>query len=283
MTIGPYEVLEELAPGPHGARRVKACIPQGQPVLLSLGKPRGGSLEHDRYERLAACLEGLECAHILQLYDHGSDFLALELGEAGPWDRSLQSFPQLLEALGAAHRKGVVHTELRPAWILHTQSGLKVDFTPVLQGGEEPDLLEVLPYMAPEQAQAAAGEDPRVDVYALGVLLHEAATGRRPFEGANPVDVIDRILHAPVPDDPALPLGLVPIVRRALAKEPEARFQSIEEFERELSHQRAPLVELEAEYEPVTVSPPRRSSQPFFQSRGVPRIASSDWLTDEEE
>lgn len=278
MTIGPYEVLEELGPGPHGARRVVACISGGQPVLLSLGTPRGGNLERERYVRLGARLQQLESPYVAQLYEHTETYLALELVEEPTWERSLASFPNLLEGVAAAHRAGVVHTELRPAWIL---GGGKVDFTPVLQAGEEPDLLELLPYMAPEQTNAGAGEDPRVDIYALGVLLHEVVTGQRPFEGNNPIEIIDRILRAPVPENSSIPLALDRVIRKALSKEPEARFATVDEFLREFKHHQDVEL-LEVTGEPVTVAPPRKAGKPFFQSLGVPRIASSDWLEDED-
>ena len=278
--LGPYEVLQELAPGPSGARRVRARIPEGKPVVLSVGSPRGGMLELARYERLATQLEALECAHLLQLFDHAEGYLVWEDVPTQPWERSLESFPQLLDAIAAAHRGGVVHSELRPAWILHTDVGLKVDFTPALQGGDA-DLLELLPYMAPEQTNASPGEDPRVDIYALGVLLYEAATGRRPFEGDHPIDVIERILRAPVPSDPEMPLALDRVVRRALSKEPEARYASVEEFAEELSHHRTP-VQLDEVLETPEVGSKHKPFKPFFQSMGVPRIASSDWLEEDD-
>lgn len=278
--VGPYEVLEELGAGPGGARRVRARRGAGGPVVLSVGTPRGGGLERPRYERLASQLEALECPYVLQLFDHSDSYLAWEEVDGRPWDRSLDTFGHLLEAVAAAHRAGVVHTELRPAWLVSTRTGLKLDFTPSLQAGET-DLLELLPYMAPEQTNASPGEDPRVDVYALGVLLYEAIAGKRPFEGDNPLDVIERILRAPVPHDPFMPLALDRLLRRALAKEPAERFQSVEEFAADLANHQTP-VQLDEVLAAPEVGPDHKPFKPFFQSLGNPRIASSDWMTDED-
>lgn len=152
----------------------------------------------------------------------------------------------IADALAAAHRQNIVHRDLKPDNIMLDQDGrVKVlDFGLARPGAisAEPEaatmaagtavtrqgsLLGTVAYMSPEQAQGKA-VDPRSDVFSLGIVLYEMATGRRPFEGDNSVSVLSAILRdtpAPVSAlQPAAPAPLDRIISRCLEKKPESRY-----------------------------------------------------------
>ncbi|TCH96681.1 serine/threonine protein kinase [Roseococcus sp. SYP-B2431] len=144
---------------------------------------------------------------------------------------------QLLDALGHAHGRGVVHRDVKPANILLALDGgegigeLRLgDFGLAQLGGDDPEeaggLQGTPAWMAPEQVR---GEplDHRADLWAAGVVLYEALTGRRPFQGRTTA-LLNAVLEAEPPPPsriaPGLDPGWDPILARALAKSPEARF-----------------------------------------------------------
>jgi serine/threonine protein kinase len=156
---------------------------------------------------------------------------------------------QLLEGLAAAHDAGIVHRDLKPAniFLSRTQAGdfVKVlDFGVskfnVLDGGEGMQMtrtgtvLGTPYYMSPEQAKGAKGIDGRSDLYAVGVILYESITGHVPFSAETFNELIFRIvLESPPPAEqfvPDLDGAFAVILRKAMAREPEQRFQDAREF-----------------------------------------------------
>jgi Tol biopolymer transport system component len=173
-----------------------------------------------------------------------------------PLDETLRIATQLADALTAAHRSGIVHRDLKPGNIMLTRSGVKVlDFglaklkpsgpagvnaastmTDLPLTGEGV-LVGTIPYMAPEQLEGR-GIDHRTDIFAFGGVVYEMATGRRAFAGESQASLIAAILdREPAPisgDQPLMPPGLERLVRKCLAKDPDARWQTASDIADEL-------------------------------------------------
>jgi Tol biopolymer transport system component len=223
-----------------------------------------------RFEREARTISQLNHPHICTLYDVGrhedTAFLVMELIEGETLAHRLARGPlplpelialgrQIAEALDRAHRAGVVHRDLKPGNIMLTRGGAKLmDFglaraagpTDSPAGGSrlatmtrmpaaaapltaEGMLVGTFQYMAPEQLEGRDA-DPRSDLWALGCVLYEMATGTRPFVGESEASLIAAIMMGeprPIPElQPLTPPALERVVRQCLQKDPEARLQS---------------------------------------------------------
>jgi serine/threonine protein kinase len=181
----------------------------------------------------------------------GTD-LATRLSEQGPFtiDQVLDYVLQALEAIAEAHRHGIVHRDLKPANLLLTTREDDSDFIKVLDFGttklrntdltldrmqtRSGTLLGSPLYMAPEQIRNPSDADARSDIWSIGVVMHELLTGHLPFGGRFLGEIMGAICEddyaAPARED--LPLEVAEILRRCLQKEPEDRFQSVEELAR---------------------------------------------------
>jgi hypothetical protein len=152
--------------------------------------------------------------------------------------RALDLMRQLLGGLAYAHAKGVIHRDIKPSNLLVTRDGrLKItDFGIAKIGSNKHTLTGMIigtpAYMAPER-YSGGDIDQRCDLYSAGVLFFELLTGRKPFSGAL-TEIMYQICHV-VPasvsaTEPAMPALLDPVLTKALAKDPDARFQTAEEF-----------------------------------------------------
>jgi eukaryotic-like serine/threonine-protein kinase len=229
----------------------------------------------ERFEREARTIASLNHPHICTLYDigrqDGTDFLVMEYLEGEtlatrllkgplPLEQALQYAIEIADALDKAHRKGVTHRDIKPGNIMLTKSGTKLlDFglaklrreatpvdTPMSQlptlsknPTVEGTILGTLQYMAPEQLEGKAEEiDARTDIFALGAVVHEMATGKRAFAGKTSAGVIGAILKDNPPPisslQPMTPSALDRAVKTCLAKEPDERWQSAGDLRREL-------------------------------------------------
>jgi len=224
-----------------------------------------------RFEREARIAAGLNHSNIVVLYSieevKGTRFLTMELVEGQrldreigpngvPVERLLDISTALAEALVAAHEKGIVHRDLKPANVMVTRAGhvkvLDFGLARIAQmAASEGDsrtatahsisiagqVMGTAPYMAPEQVRGEA-TDARTDLFALGIVMYELATGRRPFSGATSADVTSAILRdAPTPLERVrsdLPREIASIVDRCLAKDPGRRFQTALEVKESL-------------------------------------------------
>jgi serine/threonine protein kinase len=212
-----------------------------------------------RFEREAQTIALLNHPHICTIYDIGDDggrtYIAMErcegvnlktyLARKTPTDEEVVGIArQIAEALQAAHEKGVVHRDIKPGNIIVSDSAeVKVlDFglarrfkteqtdDPGLQGSTIPGRpLGTANYMAPERILQLP-LDPRSDLFSVGVVIYEMATGRLPFAGASPAETVTNILDKdPTPLralSPERPAALEAIVRRLLAKRADERYQS---------------------------------------------------------
>jgi serine/threonine protein kinase len=244
--LGPYEILAPIGAGGMGEVYKARDTRLERIVAIKVAAAKFS----ERFEREARAIAALNHPNICALYDIGPDYLVMEYVEGQPLkgplpvERAVEYARQILDALDAAHRQGIVHRDLKPANILVTKNGVKLlDFglakaerakatsaseeTVTQAITQEGAILGTLQCMAPEQLQGK-GTDARSDLFSFGCVLYEMLTGKRAFEGASAPSVIAAVLEwEPAPLDVSLPLERV--VRRALAKDPEKRFQTARE------------------------------------------------------
>ncbi len=184
--------------------------------------------------------------YIIMEFVEGRTLGEIVRAEAAPIGGIVQVITEILSALGAAHALGIVHRDLKPDNVLITAEGhAKVlDFgiaklAPGLSNALSPRtrtgaLLGTPAYMAPEQISGAGNVDARTDLYAAGVVLFEAVTGRTPFSGETLFDLMKAHLEQVPPSPrtlrPDLPVGLERVILTALAKDPAQRFQNAAEM-----------------------------------------------------
>jgi predicted Ser/Thr protein kinase len=262
---GRYQAGRELARGGM------AVVYLGQDLVLHRAvalKVLGGELSRnegfvERFRREARAAAGLSHPNVVAVYDwgeaNGSYFIVMEyvagqtlaqlLRAEGPLSagRAAAIGAEIAAALAAAHGQGVVHRDIKPGNVLVDPTGaVKVtDFgiaraaqigtdTPLTQTGT---VLGTAAYLSPEQAEGRPA-DPRSDVYALGVVLYEMATGRPPFRGDTPVSIAYQHVRAqPEPPrslNPAVPVWMEGVILRALAKDPDRRYRSAEDLRADL-------------------------------------------------
>ena len=226
-----------------------------------------------RFDREAQAIAALNHPNIVTIHSveeaDGTPFLTMEMVEGQPLSEIiprgglplatvLKVAIGVSDAMAAAQQRGITHRDLKPGNVMLTPEGrVKVldfgvaklrdlelaaaadDLTrgPTRQLTGEGKIIGTIAYMSPEQAEGKP-VDPRSDIFSLGVLLHEMATGDRPFKGDTNVSIISSILKdtpAPITDlNPTLPPDLARIVRRCLAKDPGRRYQTAADLRNDL-------------------------------------------------
>ena len=255
----------------------------GRPVALKF-LPPALKADPDSRARLlneARAASLLRSPNIAVTYDigehRGSDFIVMEYVEGELLSTRASQGPmpirevvevglQVAEALDEAHSRGIVHRDIKSANLMRTERGLikVLDFGLAkflgpnalpADGMTRPQMtmagmvVGTVSYMAPEQALGHA-VDHRADLFSLGVVLYELATGRVPFSGTSPTEIIDRILHDnPVPPsrfNVAIPASFDTVVARAMEKSPTFRYQSARAMQVDLKDVARELDEISA-------------------------------------
>jgi len=271
-TLGHHRILAKIGAGGMGEVYRARDEKLGRDVALKILPPELASdpERRARFEREAKAVAALNHPGVVTIHSieeaDSIHFLTMEIVEGANLSEriplgglALAEFfaiaVPLLDAVGAAHEKGIVHRDLKPDNVRLTRSGeVKVlDFglaklaenpaaremsqvltQPVTQEGR---VMGTAPYMSPEQAQGLA-VDHRSDIFSLGTVLYEMASGQRPFRGTTALELGSAILRdspAPLLDlNPALPEHLGRIIRRCLEKDPRRRFQTALDVKTEL-------------------------------------------------
>jgi len=262
--VGKYEIIEELGRGAMGVV-YKARDPFiGRLVALKTISP--GLLDNPellkRFYREAQAAGGLQHPNIVIIYDLGEadglPYIAMEFLEGEPLEKVISRQPlmplaqklnicmQLARGLDYAHKRGLVHRDIKPGNIIVVKDGTVkvVDFGIVRLTDSGPGggtktgmVIGTVGYMSPEQIH---GEhvDARSDLFSVGVVMYELFSYKKPFTGKNLTQVLLNIINEdpePLADvAPQVPPHLAEIVHKALNKDPEERFQSLEEMVLEL-------------------------------------------------
>jgi eukaryotic-like serine/threonine-protein kinase len=260
---GRYRVLRKLGSGGMANVYLAEDGELGRQVAIKILNDRHAADDQfvERFRREAKNAAGLSHPNIVQIYDRGEAegtyYIAMEYlegqtlkelaGVRGPLAvrDAIAYARQILAALRFAHRKGIVHRDIKPHNALIDDDGrLKVtDFGiaragPASQMTEAGSIMGTAQYLSPEQARGG-GIDQRSDLYSVGVVLYELLTGTVPFTGDTPVEIAMKHLSS-VPEPPSarraeMPRPLDQVVLRALAKDPDERYASAEEMDAELA------------------------------------------------
>jgi len=233
MLLGPYKIERKIGEGGMGEVYRATDTRLARAVAIKTCRQEFD----ERFQREGRAIASLNHRHICCLYDVGPNYLVMELLEGETLAEKLKSGPlsieqtllrggEIADALAAAHAKGVVHRDMKPANIILTKAGAKVLDFGLAKSPEDANLtgrnvvLGTPAYMAPEQREGQEC-DTRTDIYALGLMLHEMATGKRCLRGEKPC--LEQ-----------LPEKLGHVIERCLALDPEDRWQSAADVRSEL-------------------------------------------------
>ena len=274
--LGPYEIQSPLGAGGMGeVYRARDTRLERTVAIKILPSHLSSDPEaKQRLDREARAISSLSHPNICHLYDVGSqdgiDFLVMEYLEgetladrlrkgALPVEQALRWGMEICEGLEKAHRSGVVHRDLKPGNIMLTKSGAKLmdfglaktslsaaapvsEMTQTLASPNSPltargTIVGTFQYMSPEQVEGREA-DARSDIFSLGTVLYEMATGKRAFEGKTTASTIAAILAADPPPistiQPMSPVALQGVVKNCLAKDPDDRVQTAHDVKLQL-------------------------------------------------
>jgi serine/threonine protein kinase len=249
--LGPYEILAQVGEGGMGAVYKARDTRLNRTVAIKVSNEEFS----ERFEREAHAVASLNHPNICTLHDVGPNYLVMEFIEGKPLqgplpaEKAIACAIQIVEALDAAHRKGITHRDLKPGNILVTKQGVKLldfglakslssarpagDATLTQALTEKGIVLGTVPYMSPEQFQGEPA-DARSDIFSFGIVFYELLTGRRPFEGKSQANLMAAILEREPPPVEGVPPALDLLIRHCLAKDPDARWQSAHDLALEL-------------------------------------------------
>src|SRR5271157_3991452 len=306
--LGPYEIQTPLGAGGMGEVYRATDMKLGRDVAL---KVLPAEMAHDperlaRFRREAKALAQLDHPNIVTIHSveesDGVHFLTMQLVEGQPLDRLIPAgglpveqiveiASALADALAAAHEKGIVHRDLKPANVMVSNEGrvkvLDFGLAKDVRGANLGDatltsasqtqvgvVMGTPAYMSPEQTSGRP-LDHRTDIFSMGVVLHEMATGRRPFEGTSSAELVSAILRDTPPSvtdvRPDLPSDLARIVRRCLEKDPRHRLQTA----RDVSNEFRDMARTASRPTSVSTAAPRMAPPP---NSGAARADEGFWV-----
>lgn len=311
--LGQYEITGELGQGGMAKVYLGKQESIGREVAIKVLPPHPGLDEafKKRFQLEAQTIGSLQNPNILPLYDYGTDgdilYLVMAYAEGGTLgDLIIKGAMDISETekivrsvasgLDYAHRKGVIHRDIKPGNILiHDGHPLLADFGMVKMVAGSSNLTGTAivgtpAYMAPEQGQGME-VDHRVDIYALGVMAYEMLTGRQLYTGDSPMQMIMKHIQDGIPDvrdaRPELPAEMSDIMYKVLAKEPDDRYQSAkafaEAFSAALHQDNESLVDIQRQF-PIENEAVNMTSMATMQVGGqqpstvVIREGTSPWI-----
>ena len=298
-TISHYRIVEKLGEGGMGVVYVAEDTVLGRRVAIKTLTTKSGQNEQhfrNRFLREARAVSALSHPHIATVHDYGETtdgepFIVMELvkgqtlnelmlGESLTISRAIQIIQQVAEALGEAHRNGVIHRDIKPSNVAINHRGevkvldfglakqLNIDSlatsdperqTLLTSQTQEGTIIGTPLYLSPEQALGIE-VDQRSDIFTLGTLLYECVAGRPPFDGATRMEICTKVIR----DDPAppsrfnadVPEQLDRIALKALQKKPDARYQTAEEMLADLRSLHSDLEESNMDHAVTRLVPP---------------------------
>jgi len=262
---GRYRILRRLGSGGMANVYLAEDEELGRRVAIKILNDRHASDDSfvERFRREAKNAAGLSHPNIVSIYDRGEAegtyYIAMEYLEGRslkdrivaegplPIPAAIEATRQILHALGFAHRGGIVHRDVKPHNVLLAQDSAErrykvTDFgisrTSASQMTEAGSIVGTAQYLSPEQARGAP-VDQRSDIYSVGIVLYELLTGQLPFTGETPLEIaMKHLSEIPKPPSalrPEISPDLDMVVLRALAKDPDERFDSAEDMDAELA------------------------------------------------
>lgn len=291
-TIAQYKIIEALGKGGMGkvCKAIDTNLNRTVVLKLLARELLGNENARRRFLREARLASALDHPNICTIYEiqqtEGFYYIAMQYVEGQTLKRAINNRPlsfralisvalQIADALAAAHDSGIIHRDIKPQNIMLTPRGqVKILDFGLAKGLEERGTAELTEhgqslgtpaYMSPEQARGET-VDKRTDIFSFGILLHEMATGKKPFVAPNNVELLYMICNSPTPRildlNPRAMPQLQPIIDKATAKSPSERYQTMQEMLAALKALSASVIQIQdavpdgihREYTPVVRS-----------------------------
>lgn len=263
---GKYRIESKVGEGGMGKIYLARHITLGKRYAVKMLNPEFSNNQEaiERFRREAVTAGELEHPNIINVTDidyspQGQAYIVMEFLDGRelradmqkspifPLQRALRILYQVARALDAAHSKGIIHRDLKPENIFLIDRQDQKDIVKILDFGiskikgagashltQTGMVIGTPHYMAPEQARGDKNLDYKVDIYAMGCIAYEMLTGKLPYTGDSPTAILMKVLIEPAPPpesiNPSLPPGVCSAIKKAMAKNPEERFNSCFEF-----------------------------------------------------